>query len=129
MSQGSRQSWVPWALLGAGILAVIILIAALTQGDDEVPTVPQSVPEGQPSATEICFDKADHPSYDGADLSGYARFLTKDDPNNCRQSFIDRVRRFASDTCKHQPVVYPKDTEEFIGYLRSACAAAGHSIH
>lgn len=146
------STWVPWAVLGAVILVVIVGIFALTGGDDDKSTAESNLedainermgvlerereaflkgtvvplPESHPA--EDCSDKADRPYYDGADLSGYASYLAKDDPNNCRQSFVDRVRRFAADTCTYQPLVYPADTAEFIGYLRSACAAAGNPI-
>lgn len=127
-----------WIAIGIGIIFTIFTIVALMgdSGDRGVADLDKEIERRMdelqrepPVANEPCvFDKADHPSYDGADLSGLAQYLAKDDPNNCRQGFMDRVRRFAADTCTHQPLVYPEDTSEFLGYLRSACSAVGHPI-
>lgn len=117
-----------WIVIGIGALVLVVLYAALTgdDGDDSL-SAPQALPESQ-APTEDCIYRPNQPSYTGADLSGYASYLAKDDPNNCRQSFIDRVRRFAADTCTQRALVYPADTSEFLGYLRSACTAAGTPI-
>ena len=82
-----------------------------------------SIPRLQPPAITP-FNKADKPSYDGTDLSGYARYLAEEDPANCTAAFAARVRRAARDTFTYQPEVYPADTEEFLSYLREHCLDA-----
>jgi hypothetical protein len=115
-------------LAGLGIVVVIIVIAALSGGDGNGSGGQSNPPASKPEAPKSGFDKANYPSYDGADLSGYARFLAEEDSANCTQTFVTRVRRFAADTFAYQPLVYPEDTSEFIGYLRRHCAAEGTPI-
>jgi hypothetical protein len=114
--------------LGIGVVVVILVIATLSDGNGSggQSNPPASKPEAP--APKSGFDKANYPSYDGADLSGYARFLAEEDSANCTQTFVSRVRRFAADTFAYQPLVYPEDTNEFIGYLRRHCAAEGAPI-
>lgn len=127
MSQKPNQSWAPWVLVGVAIVVVIIVIAALSSGDGNGRGGQSNPPASKPEAPapKSGFNKANYPSYDGADLSGYARFLAEEDSANCTQMFVSRVRRFASDTFAYQPLVYPEDTNEFIGYLRRHCATEG----
>lgn len=131
MSQKPKQSRAPWILVGAGIVVVIIVITALSGGDGNGGGGQSNPPASKPEAPapKSGFDKANYPSYAGADLSGYALFLAEEDSANCTQTFVSRVRRFAADTFAYQPLVYPEDTSEFIGYLRRHCAAEGTPLH
>ena len=128
-----------WALPGAAkavtavgaVLAVVIVVGLITDGGDDGggSTAGGSGDVLPPEpAQQSGFDKANSPSYDGADLAGFARYTAENEPGNCSSSYINRVRRFASDTFTYQPLVFPEDTEEFIALFRSACTAAGHRI-
>ena len=105
-------------------LALLLPLAFLACSSGS-PTAPQPVED---TAPESRLDKSELPSYDGADVSGFARFLAEEDAANCTQAFVSRVRRFAADTFTYQPLVFPEDTEEFIGYLKGHCAAQGTPI-
>ena len=118
------MKWI--AVVIAALLVIAVYVALTGDDSDNSLSAPQALPESQEPA-EDCIYKPDQPSYTGADLSGYASYLAKDDSNNCRQSFVDRVRRDAA-TCTRRALVYREDTSEFLGYLRSACAAAGTPI-
>ena len=130
MSQKPEQSWGTWVFVLAILIVILIVIAALSGGDGNGSGGQSNPPASKPEAPapKSGFDKATYPSYAGADLSGYARFLAEEDSANCTQTFVSRVRRFASDTFAYQPLVYPEDTNEFIGYLRRHCAAEGTPI-
>ena len=123
-----NRMWHAPAVLGTGIawIALISVIASSGGGNDS-PGSPGNALPSEPSQ-QTGFDKAALPSYDGADLAGFARYTAENESGNCSSSYIDRVRRFASDTFTYQPVVFPEDTEEFISLLESACATEGHPI-
>ena len=126
----AMPTWVKMASGGAAVVLLVFIVATAfgrVEGDGGSNRRSNPPAEGQ-EAPKSGFDKANFPSYDGADLSGYARFLAKEDSANCTSSFIQRVRRFASDTFTYQPLVYPEDTDEFIRYLRQHCSAEGHPI-
>ena len=129
-TQFGALSW-PTRLVGGSLIVMVIVVfaaAALTDGDESGRQSNPPARESEAPTPKSGFDKADFPSYDGADLSGYARFLAEEDAANCTQSFVSRVRRFAADTFTYQPLVYPEDTEEFIGHLKRHCAAEGMPI-
>lgn len=112
-------------MVGGVVAAVLFLQAVLTDNDGgNISSTPPRQPSEQ--APVSGFDKANYPSYDDPDLSGYATYLAKDDPNNCTASFASRVRRAAADTFTYQPFVPIEDTGEFLTLLRIACAAVGH---
>lgn len=115
-----------YVLMAGGVVAAVLFLQAVLSGNDggNISSAPsRQAVEPTPVSR---FDKANYPSYDDPDLSGYATYLAKDDSNNCTASFASRVRRAAADTFTYQPFVPLEDTSEFLTLLRVACAAVGH---